>query len=423
MDIAGYGNDHWKDAAQRGLDQGRDSIIVNGREVLVRDVHTEGKGTLESPMQPHERKPSTDHHAEEEGGVSNDALPPIPALNRRTTDQLGLPRTAGLPTLPAVDDTDIGGPPVHLDQSGQPTNGPLHPLAADIRPAHIDKDCMRDPVNSSFFDDIWNRVAENNTKLYRRVFRCMPDSEVLTWPDYREAVSYSERFRESMEGKTKTDDGDSNLNRHQSPVTGGGAGVGAPGPGAIVDAATEKAEEKLHLKPNHSNHPRIVIPGDDHELNEKNEHPGSRAGPNTDAENLTASRRPQDAPSPVLPAGDVPFPAFETGPAADASTLEPAREKSRERRTTFSPLEKPPSRDVSTPAQQAQGSVRRRRRATTKGSRRGMPPEEVLGRAEAEELLSMVQGHVVNFPYDWLLTEEQNGNWGFQVDGVAPLQI
>jgi len=35
----------------------------------------------------------------------------------------------------------------------------------------------------------------------------------------------------------------------------------------------------------------------------------------------------------------------------------------------------------------------------------------------------MIQGHVVNFPYDWLLTEEQNGNWGFQVDGVAPLQI
>ncbi|KAK2045997.1 phospholipase D [Colletotrichum somersetense] len=423
MDIAGFGKDHWKDAAQLGLDQGRDSIIINGREVLIRDVFPEGKGTLESPKQPHERKPSADHHTEEEGGVSNDALPPVPALNRRTTDQLGLPRTAGLPTLPVVDDTDIGGPPVHLDQSGQPTNGPLHPLAADIRPAHIDKDCMRDPINSSFFDDIWNRVAENNTKLYRRVFRCMPDSEVLTWPDYREAVSYSERFRESMEGNTKTDDGDPSLNRHQSPVTGGGSGIGAPGPGAIANAATEKAEEKLHIKTNHSNHPRIVIPKDDNELNEKSEQPGSGAGPNTDAEKAATYPRPSDAPSPVLPAGDVPFPAFETGPTADAGMLEPARDKSRERRTTFSPLEKLPSRDVSVSAQQAQGSVRRRRRATTKGSRRGMPPEEVLGRAEAEELLSMIQGHVVNFPYDWLLTEEQNGNWGFQVDGVAPLQI
>ncbi|KAL2873983.1 Phospholipase D1 [Colletotrichum sp. CLE4] len=426
LEVAGFGKDHWKEAAQLGLDRGRDSIIINGREVLVNNVNSEGKGTLQSPMQPHERKPSADHHVEEEGGVSNDALPPIPALNRRTTDQLGLPRTAGLPTLPAVDDTDIGGPPVHLDQHGQPTNGPVHPLAADIRQAHIDKDCMRDPVNSTFFDDIWNRIAENNTKLYRRVFRCMPDSEVLTWPDYREAVSYTERFRQSMEGQTKGDDGDPNSNRHQTPVSGGGAGMGAPGPGAIASAVADKTEEKLHLKTSHSNHPRIVIPADDdHDLNEKSEQPGSRGGLNlnTDVEKAASSRRPLDDPSPILPAGDVPFPAFEPGPAADANMLEPAREKSRERRTTFSPLEKPPSRDVSIPAQQAQGSVRRRRRATTKGSRRGMPPEEVLGRAEAEELLSMIQGHVVNFPYDWLLTEEQNGNWGFQVDGVAPLQI
>ncbi|WYZ41716.1 hypothetical protein EsH8_V_000611 [Colletotrichum jinshuiense] len=424
LDIAGYGKDNWRDAANLGLDQGRDSVIVNGREVLVHGM-LPGKGTLESPMQPHERRASADHHAEEEGGVSNDALPPIPALNRRTTDQLGLPRTAGLPTLPAVDDTDIGGPPVHLDQNGQPTNGPLHPLAADIRTAHIDKDCMRDPVNSSFFDDIWNRVAENNTKLYRRVFRCMPDSEVLTWPDYREAVSYTERFKESLEGKMNSDEAEPNLNRHQSPVAGGGAGVGAPGPGAVAKAAAEKVEENLHIRSDHLSHPKIIVPGDDdQEPNEKSELPGSSGfNLSTDTEKAVASRRPQDAPSPILPAGDVPFPAFESGPVPDANMLEPAREKSRERRTTFSPLEKPPSRDVSVPAQQAQGSVRRRRRATTKGSRRGMPPEEVLPRAEAEELLSMIQGHVVNFPYDWLLTEEQNGNWGFQVDGVAPLQI
>jgi phospholipase D1/2 len=52
-----------------------------------------------------------------------------------------------------------------------------------------------------------------------------------------------------------------------------------------------------------------------------------------------------------------------------------------------------------------------------------MPPEEVLTRSEAEELLSMVQGNLVQFPYDWLLTEENKRNWGYNVDGVAPLQI
>lgn len=44
-------------------------------------------------------------------------------------------------------------------------------------------------------------------------------------------------------------------------------------------------------------------------------------------------------------------------------------------------------------------------------------------RGEAEQLLGLVQGNVVEFPYDWLLTEEHNGNWGYQVDGVAPIAI
>jgi phospholipase D1/2 len=69
------------------------------------------------------------------------------------------------------------------------------------------------------------------------------------------------------------------------------------------------------------------------------------------------------------------------------------------------------------------GSVRRRRRATTKGSRRGFTIEDMPSRADAEELMNMTQGHLVQFPYDWLLTEEHNGNWGYQVDGVAPLVI
>jgi len=46
-----------------------------------------------------------------------------------------------------------------------------------------------------------------------------------------------------------------------------------------------------------------------------------------------------------------------------------------------------------------------------------------MSRHEAEELLSMVQGHLVVFPYDWLHKEEAGSNWLYQVDQVAPLQI
>ena len=36
---------------------------------------------------------------------------------------------------------------------------------------------------------------------------------------------------------------------------------------------------------------------------------------------------------------------------------------------------------------------------------------------------ALVQGNLVVFPYDWLVKEELNSNWLYQVDQVAPLQI
>ncbi|KAM0282263.1 hypothetical protein ACHAQH_003127 [Verticillium albo-atrum] len=434
LEVEGYGPDHWKAAEKRGLDAGRDSVIINGREVLIHNILAEGKGTLEAPKTPHERRSSMSHTEEQDNCSKNDMLPPMPALNRRTTDQLGLPRANQLPTLPAIDDSDIGGPPVYLDVNGQPSTGPAHPLAADIKQARLDKDCMRDPVNYSFMDDIWNRVAENNTKLLRRVFRCMPDSEVLTWNDYRDFTSYNQRFVDSMQGKKAGEEPEiAPEAAEQSKAAGsGGAGIGIPGPAAIAKAATDKMEEKTGIDKvkNHVHTPKLMVPGGgggNEEFNEKTEQAAHRDSGGQRAElrggadpEKATGQYPLDAPSPILPAGDTPFPAFD---GAEEISTAPTREKSRDRRTTFQPTEKEPVRDRSASGQQNHGSVRRRRRATTKGSRRGGTPEDVLPVAEAEELLNLIQGHLVQFPYDWLATEEQNGNWGFQVDGVAPLQI
>ncbi|KAG5786461.1 hypothetical protein H9Q71_014470, partial [Fusarium xylarioides] len=35
LDVTGYGPDRWKTAEKSGLDAGRDSVIINGREVLI----------------------------------------------------------------------------------------------------------------------------------------------------------------------------------------------------------------------------------------------------------------------------------------------------------------------------------------------------------------------------------------------------
>ncbi|CAJ0539955.1 Ff.00g073100.m01.CDS01 [Fusarium sp. VM40] len=436
LDVIGYGPDHWKTAEKAGLDAGRDSVIINGREVLVSDIGNEGKGTLQSPREAQPHAPQPDNRYLEPGN-QNDGLPPMPALNRRTTDQLGLPRAAQLPTLPVSDDTDIGGPPMHIDpETGKPVSGGFHPMAADIQPAHIDKDCMVDPVNPNFIDDIWNLAAANNTKLYRRVFRCMPDSEVSTWAEYREYTNYSERFRMSMEGGGRSRGEESEFpptSRHRNS-TAGGAGVSAPGPEVIAKAAeteAEKAVGKMTEKlPGHHDDDRIriVIPDEGHRgVDEKQAMRDGEAitsRPNTGLENESAvdTQHPAEAPSPVYPAGDTPFPAFDGGNSG--RFLDPQTgTKDRERRTTFSTLEKPSSRDTNAPPPGHIGSVKRRRRATTKNSRRGFSIDEMPTRGQAEDLLNMVQGNIVQFPYDWLLTEEQNGNWGYQVDGVAPLAI
>jgi phospholipase D1/2 len=425
LDLSGYGPDNWKTAEQSGLDEGRDSIVVNGREVLVHNIDAEGKGTLESPRHSHQPRPSSENRYLDPSDPVSEGLPPMPPMNRRTTEQLGLLRSAQLPSLPVIDDTDIGGPSVHLDASGQPVNGAFHPMAADIKMASIDKDCMRDPLDSSFLDDVWHRVAINNTKLYRRIFRCMPDSEVSTWAEYREYVDYGERFRASMEGRPKSEEPENKCGDHHQHSTAAGAGVGAPGPDAIVQAAErevekipEKISEKLPSTQHNESHPRILIPGSNgSDLNEKQPLEAAQTQDGTQAQR-------QEPPSPVYSQGemsqaDTQFPTMDNPPAG--KFLEPHGSK-RERRTTFS-TEKSGSRGNVSHSPGQGGSVRRRRRATTKGSRRGFSIEDMPSRADSEELLKMVQGHLVQFPYDWLLTEETNGNWGYQVDGVAPLAI
>ena len=96
----------------------------------------------------------------------------------------------------------------------------------------------------------------------------MPDSDVSTWAEYREYVSYGTRFRAGMEGKTNGDEGDMSQNQsnQQPEQPGHDASLAAPGIGApsAVEAAqveqeswTEKIAEKvpaLHHesgKPNH----------------------------------------------------------------------------------------------------------------------------------------------------------------------------
>ena len=428
-EVAGEGNDHWKAAEKSGIVRGRDSATVDGaREVLVSDIAPEGKGTVDHPKKPSTRHISGKHHAVDESGLGNTSLPPMPQFPRRTTDQLGLSQLSQLPALPVIDDTDIGGPPVHLDVSGNPAPKSFNPLTADIKFVSVDKDCMRDPLNDSFFEETWRLIAENNTKIFRRVFRCSPDSEVTSWHEYREFAAYAERFAQAQGG------GKSNEREEQeAPGKSGPPGATISGLAAVNTGLVTLSEKiKAHGQNHNGNHPLGTVSEWAETATEEHRNRNNTSTarqeenriPNYDGvDEKTAMKRHSDEPtSPVLPAGDETFPPLDL--ALLSRTADHEKAEQAPRKTTFSTTASDKISSNTTANGSNQGSVKKRRRGTTKGSRKGfLGSEDLISQHDAEELLSMVQGHLVVFPYDWLIKEELNSNWLYQVDQVAPLQI
>ncbi|KAJ1326359.1 phospholipase D1/2 [Microdochium nivale] len=423
-DVAGFGEDNWKEAQAKGLDVGSDTAIINGREVLLHRTSVKRDGQHERNSGSVGSSPARDA-ALHGDGKSNDRLPP-PPMERRTTSQLGLPQFTELPTLPIMDDTDIGGPPVRLDENGKPTNKPLDSSSTGFERVPIDKDCMRDPINAAFWESIWTRIADNNTSLYRTIFRCMPDSEVKTWKDYMEYDDYAARFRDSM-APPKTDEQETQAETEHSSAA--APGISAPAAASDALGEQEHGEKTLAPKRSRGNSLRVRISSTNGEVIDEKA-PASRDGRGLSlATNGLNEKQPfVDQPSPTQPTGDIPFPSYD--PPADGGLLDTAasqseKEKTADKRATFPTLDRVEPTTNNANSIYAAGSVKRRRRGNTRGSRSGGRggPYELLKRDEAEEMCGMIQGHLVTFPYEWLEDEEKDNHWMFQADLLAPKEI
>ncbi|RDW60983.1 phospholipase-like protein D1 [Coleophoma cylindrospora] len=424
-EVAGEGADRLKDAEASGIAHGRDTVLVDGAgEVLVTDIASEGKGTTSHPKKQRHGKSAAE--VNEHGSTGYEGLPPIPHLPRRTTEQMGLPQLSQLPPLPSIDDTDIGGPPVQLDTAGNPIEKPFNSLTADIKQAHVDKDCMRDPLNDAFFEDTWRLIAENNTKIFRRVFRCNPDSEVTNWHEYTEFMAYAERFAQAQ-GGSKSKEREAQESQGQSGPPGATLSPGLANVDSRIGEITEKV--KTHTHAGSGGHPLGTVKEWANNADDRNELRIDTSNVNGGENGLlnekdALKRNSNDAPSPLPPAGEEEFPSLDSTVTEPVGT-EAENSTSRARKTTFSatiPLEKGATNGSNGVLNS--GSQRRRRRATTKGSRRGFSAaDDLISREDAEEMLSLIQGRLVVFPYDWLIKEELNSNWLYQVDQVAPLQI
>ena len=437
QDVDGQGPDNMAAVDEAGFGVGRDTALVSGnREVLVTNLYAEGHTTLQDPRKHGDEMRMPTYVAMRE--MANPLLPPMPALNRMTSEQLGLPMLSQLPPLPLEDDTDIGGPALNRVSSRGSGHRQSHPLANELKRPLIDRDCMTDPIHDAFIFDTWHTIAENNTKIYRSVFRCMPDNNVRDWHEYHQYVAYEQRFNQLQGNDTTGDKGVRHRERSDSHTHSGPPGAGSHLPGEQLKSLSkvpsdlqnrgkdakdrlmtvfsgseggevEKQEAKLRnwaAELNQAQEERVGKP-----LQRQETFVDEKAALQTvpeegrfhvqDETEATRRSTPSDnGTSNTITNSNVPSSPTNSNPPEN-----PLNEKS-----SFPPLANtgsvgyadgvnpPPSN----PSASVSGTVKKRRRGTTRGSRRDFSAsDDILSVEDAEELLGMVQGHLVVWPYDW----------------------
>ena len=403
-DIDGEGADRMK-ADPHGLN----SRKYRGR----RETEASSKSTTE-------RRSKRERSASED--VGNTSLPPS-RLSRLTTSQHGLPMLSQLPALPKTDDTDIGGPPIQQKLNTK-CSALVHNIIAAMKRPHVEKDCMRDPVNDEFYNDIWHTVAENNTSLFRSVFRCMPDNEVKTWKEYKEYVTYADRFAQVDEsnkakdtakkegGRTSGPPGASSNNEKLRNLVSIGESAEENKLSGVVSSEVSFDEKTPSRKPEISlaktKTPNTANAG---AFNEKQPSP-----PPLSLSTSTTPPPPQQPPAARDEKSalklDTAFTAppetvLGEAPTSDARVLSPTIITTTDGTGGGTGGDaaistSPSGNKILSPTTTGGGSIKRRRRNTTRSSRREFrAADEMIGQADALELLGLVQGHLVVWPYDW----------------------
>ena len=394
-DIDGEGPDRLKDFERAGKTSGRDTILVDGpTEVLVEPLKSDTQETR-SNLSANTTPKATPSRNQD--GNDTVALPPMPPLNRLSSSQLGMPLLSQLPSLPKSDDVDIGGPPIQRHFS-QKASSLVNSAMADMRFPYVHKDCMRDPIEDTFYLDTWHTIAENNTRIFRMVFRCMPDNEVKTWKEYTEYTAYGERFVQAQgAGKSK------DRTPHEMPEATGPVGhsvvsgiLSQLGPSAEKGAGVDEAVRSIADG-------KVKESASDNRLNEKFEDWAEEKN------KAQAERQSNEGKRNTLGEGSV-----NDEKVALRTSHESTKDRNSERVT------KVPSSNLTTSG----SPTKRRRRTTTRSSKKEFSAgDDMLSRADAEELLKNIQGNLVLWPYDWLAKEDETGNWLYTVDQLAPLEI
>ncbi|KAF8456421.1 hypothetical protein BDZ91DRAFT_686048 [Kalaharituber pfeilii] len=374
--------------------------------------------------------------------LGNDELPPAPGTGRRNSADLGLPLPSQLPPLPKTNDFDIGGPTLHRPSTSSAAT--RENILPDMVIPQVHPDMFIDPLNDSFFLDVWHACAVNNTKIFRDVFRCMPDNEVKTWKEYKEYAAYQEKFAQSMTGDKGKRKQSEAAGKNGPPGTSASSTAPVGMFGSIGETLNEKAGGHLNVHvlgfgaENSAQGPaREGVEGAG-EREKGGEDKGDLSPTNTTGNNNWGSFNRRDNLS-FVESQKPGSPNSQESISTTGNSMHPppSRGTTHSRETRNNPFNaannnsndgRPFSSYTANPDGNASGlsvqpSVRRRRRNTRSSRREFHASDDTLDRDTAEAMLEKVQGHLVVWPYDWLIKAEDAGNLLYSIDQLAPIEI
>ncbi|KAK9240434.1 hypothetical protein V1525DRAFT_394954 [Lipomyces kononenkoae] len=234
---------------------------------------------------------------------------------------------------------------------------------------------FEDPLDENFYLDIWLAHALNNTNIYREVFRCQPDNEVRTWKDYKAYIAHGEKFAHMQSGTLFGSSGD-RAGRKAGPQNGSGAlGIGTAIGGSVRAAPGVTAQQERRMSNASSSSSKAHEDG--------REHSADSHGRETMMDRLSESDE-------------------------DVQVVDSNGMPNRRRRAPT---------DGTSAAHTHPGTTRRGRR------KRSNTIDSIMDSDAAEDMLNEIRGHLIVFPTDWLLKEEEAGNWFYNIDRIPPIEI
>lgn len=395
-DVRGFGPDHMVqrecERASTNIDR---STLASPKQSERRRGTLGSRGhdgaTLGSPNSysySHQRSRSSSHVSQVAG---EPPLPPFPS-ERQTSAALGLPQLSGLPPLPNTNDIDIGGPfPTQESEKGNSSMPMAAPpvLPADFKCPEVRPDMFKDPLNEAFYLDVWSKVAMNNTEIYRQVFRCQPDNDVKTWASYKEAMDYGEKFSQKQDLRNRERMAASNRNGAQNE----NEKPGSPGD------CKEASNIRLNLPDGDPEKTGFDAPLDTTNTRTRgNSHASNQSRLNT---------------ATTVNSGHASRPTGSRGSNGSGEKGDPNLLQSTVGSISYAGNAANPN------GLGHANTTKRRRRGTTRSSK----PTNVMEPDIAENLMGMLQGHLVMFPHDFLAKEQETGNWLYSIDQLAPIEI